>query len=239
MGSFSILDGILHASIFVKIVLLILIFLSIGTWSVFLQKKSSFKILDLKNKQFEKKFWSGIMLEEYYNDVKKQKRHYMFAEIFIATMEEWALSEVTKSVMAIEFTKVGIRERIVFAAKNGLLNYQKKMSQGMTLLSVTASLAPFIGLFGTVIGIMNSFASISGSSSVTLSVIAPGIAEALFSTALALFVSIPAFIFYSLLSNQIDLINENSEKFSTDLTNILSRELDNFSVNNYKKANNM
>jgi len=234
---FSVLQGILHADIIVKLLLGLLILLSIGTWSMFFQKISTFKLIEIQNKKFEKKFWSGIMLEEFYKSVKEGQYKSMYGNIFMHAMEEWVLSDVTKAIMAVEFIKVGIRERIAASIENANKKNNARVYSGMNKISSIASMAPFIGLFGTVWGVMNSFSSLANLTSVTITAVAPGIAEALFSTAIGLFVALPAVAFHSKLSSNAELINANLEQFGIDILNVLSRELDNFSVKNYTQAN--
>ncbi|QED23510.1 MotA/TolQ/ExbB proton channel family protein [Candidatus Deianiraea vastatrix] len=235
--SFSLVQGIIEADIVVKIVLLILIVLSIGTWSMFFQKISAFRLIEMQNKKFEKKFWSGIMLEDFYKTVKAGQFKSMYGNIFTSVMEEWALSDVTKAVMAVEFVKVGIRERVLAAAQSAMLANNDRLTKGIGKIAAIASISPFIGLFGTVWGVMNSFGSLSNLTSVTITAVAPGIAEALFSTAVGLFVALPAVAFHAKLSGRAEEISNSIDKFGTDLTNVLSRELDNFSVKNYNQAN--
>lgn len=237
MNGFSIVSAISHADWIVKIILIVLLFCSVGTWSVFFQKISSIKINKFKNVRFEKKFWSGIMLEEFYSEVKQGRFASYYGDVFCAAMEEWTLSDITKSIMAVEFVKVGIRERLNASMENAKNKIQERMHKGLGFLSIMASVTPFVGLFGTVWGIMNSFAALGNATSVTLSAIAPGISEALFATAIGLFVAIPSVIFYNNLATKIDVMNATIDAFSVDVINVLSRELDTFSVKNYQEFN--
>lgn len=235
--TFSIWNAILHASLAVKFVLGILFFLSLGSWSVYLQKISMMKIICARNEKFEGKFWSGIMLEEFYQTIKAGKFKSYYADIFSSAMEEWILSDITKSVMAVEFVKVGVRERIINAMEREKTKIHSKLGRGLNFLSIVASTSPFVGLFGTVWGVMNSFSALAEMSSVTLSAIAPGISEALFSTAIGLFVALPSVVFYSKINSRIDEVGSQLEAFSVDVSNVLSRELDGFSVKNYMEVN--
>ena len=237
MNDFSIVQGILHAGILVKIILLLMILMSFGTLAVYFQKMAAFKIMEVKNKKFEKKFWSGVMLEDFYQDVKSGSFKSIYGDLFINAMEEWILSDVTQAVMAVEFVKSGTKERVMTAIQNATMVSQSRLQEGLSKLSVIATTAPFIGLLGTVWGIMNSFSSIAGQSSVTLTVIAPGIAEALFSTAIGLFVALPAVALYSNLSKKIGQMSTDIESFGMNVENVLSRELDNFSIKNYLESN--
>ncbi len=235
--TFSIWNALIHASLVVKIVLGLLFLLSIGSWSIFFQKLSGIKLAISRNSKFESKFWSGIMLEDFYQVIKGGKFKSFYADIFSSAMEEWMLSDITKSVMAVEFIKIGVRERILSGMEREKVKIQGKLSKGLGFLSLIASTSPFIGLFGTVWGVMNSFASLSQAGSVTLSAIAPGISEALFSTAIGLFVALPGVVFYSKIHGKVDDLNTTLDSFSIDIANVLSRELDNFSVKNYMEVN--
>ncbi len=237
MNNFSILSGIIHADIVVKLVLLLLVFMSLASWSVFFQKMSGFKVIRRKNVKFEKKFWSGITLEEFYQEVKGGAYKSTYGNLFIGAMEEWILSDITQAVMAVEFVKAGTKERVVTAIQNSQSTAQARLQSGLNILSIIASTAPFVGLFGTVWGVMNSFKAIAGATSVTLTAIAPGISEALFSTAIGLFVALPAVVFYSNLSKKVGQVAGEIESFGLHIENVLSRELDNFSVKNYLDAN--
>lgn len=237
MNDFSIINGIIHADIVVKLVLLALFLMSLASWSVFFQKLSSFKVIVMKNKKFEKKFWSGVMLEDFYREVKAGSYKSIYGNLFTSAMEEWVLSDITQSVMAVEFIKAGVKERVITSIISAQTIAQERLQKGLNILSIITSTAPFVGLFGTVWGVMNSFKAIAGASSVTLASIAPGISEALFSTAIGLFVALPSVVFYMNLSKKIGEVSSDVSAFGMSIENVLSRELDNFSVKNYMDAN--
>lgn len=173
------------------------------------------------------------MLEDFYKNNTKGKVKSPFGIVFNSAMEEWMLTGTNEAVNAIELIKTGLRERIDKAVEVPKSKCHNRFSQGLVNLAVISSLSPFVGLFGTTWGIMNAFKGIGASASINLVAIAPGISEALFTTALGLFVAIPASLFYSVISEKINKIDDSINNFSIDITNVMSRELDNFSVRNY------
>jgi biopolymer transport protein TolQ len=165
------------------------------------------------------------MLEDVYKDAKRNYNHPM-ALVFLACMKEWKTNNI-KQIIATGADKVAsLKERLEGAMQITANKSLHKLEDGMNFLAIVGSNAPFVGLFGTVWGIMNSFQGIAVSKNTSLAVVAPGIAEALLATAVGLFAAIPAVFFYNIFANKINQFNERMENFSKQLLNILSRELD-------------
>ncbi|MBI1326691.1 MAG: protein TolQ [Alphaproteobacteria bacterium] len=213
----------MEADFIVKSVIIILLLASFWSWAIIFEKIFAFKVLQIKTKKFEKSFWSGDLLEDIYDRIKQKADHPM-AMIFVAGMYEWKLpTPAQRQRMEL---KVGIKERIFQSmnlARNQALD---KLERNLGFLATVGSTAPFVGLFGTVWGIMNSFQSIALMKNTSLAVVAPGIAEALFATAIGLFAAIPAVIFYNKFSNDMARFSSRLDEFSGEFGAILSRELD-------------
>lgn len=224
-NSISLINLIMEADIVVQITMLILATASLWSWSVVFDKFIKFKILLRRSNKFEHLFENTTMLEHVYKDAKKNKNHPL-AVVFIACMQEWKSSNVKKIIQEYPQNKSSLKERLFTAMEVASNRSLQKMGNGLSFLAIIGSVAPFIGLFGTVWGIMNSFQSIAMAKNTSLSVVAPGIAEALLATASGLFAAIPAVLFYNIFSNKINQFSERINNFSLQLLNILSKELD-------------
>ena len=207
-----------------KAVILILVFCSIWSWAIIISKSLQYRYLLKKMSKFEKLFWSGKMLDELYDKVKRIIGDHALAGIFIAAMDEWKKSNKLKMSDASDF--LSIKERI---SKSMQLVENKeiaKLESGLTFLAAVASSGLYIGLFGTVWGILHSFQSIAASKTATLSVVAPSIAEALTATAIGLFAAIPASVFYNYLNTKLTHITDKIDHFSSELYTLISRAID-------------
>ena len=223
-GSFVISSLISDADAVVKIVILLLFLASFCSWSIVFDKIIKFRSLNRKAKKFNREFWSGKDINELYNDLKEKDNHPM-SHIFIHAMNEWSAIDHT-----ILFDNDGAKERFLSRIYQAMMIAKHrsvgKIQKNISFLATIASSSPFIGLFGTVWGIMNSFSAIVSTQNTNLSAVAPGISEALFATAIGLFAAIPALIFYNYFSNKLNDYEGKLEDFSTELMNIFSRELD-------------
>lgn len=223
----SIIGLILQADLVVQSVMLMLVLASVFCWSIIFEKYIHFKRLKRSTMLFEKSFWSGQRLDELYDRIKG-KRNQPMAAIFVAAMNEWtrkqpAYNEGSGNVVVL---RTGIKERIFQAmsvAQNRSMGYLEK---NLGFLATVGSAAPFIGLFGTVWGIMNSFQSIGVQKSASLVVVAPGISEALLATAIGLFAAIPAVIYYNIFSEKLNQYYIRLEDFTNELGALLTRKLD-------------
>lgn len=213
----------LQADIIVQSVMIMLLVASFWCWAIIFEKAIAFKKMHRKTEKFEKAFWSGDLLEELYEQEKNRADHPL-AMIFVAAMYEWKLPSPEARTRA--ELKVGLKERIFQAMSLARNQAMDKMENNLGFLATVGSTAPFVGLFGTVWGIMHSFQAIAAMKNITLAVVAPGIAEALFATAIGLFAAIPAVIFYNKYSNDMNRFSVKMDEFAGEFGAILSRELD-------------
>ncbi|MFC3326004.1 protein TolQ [Mesorhizobium cantuariense] len=210
----------ISASWVVKLVMIGLLCASVWTWAIIVDKLVSYARMRLALNRFEQVFWSGQSLEELYRTLADRKTTGMGA-IFVAAMREWK-----KSFEKGAKSPLGLQTRIDKAMDLALTREMEKLEGRLGFLATTGSAAPFIGLFGTVIGIMTSFQAIAGSKNTSLAVVAPGIAEALLATAIGLLAAIPAVIAYNKLSSDASKIAVRMEGFSDEFSAILSRQID-------------
>ena len=218
---FSFLKLFMIADWVVKSVMLILIAASVWSWAIAVDKIITFTTLKRRAADFEETFWSGRTLDELNQGLAKDARDPM-ARVFAAAMREWDESKSgTRSELAMHSTHERI-DRVMTLVVNREIS---KVERGMSVLATVASASVFIGLFGTVWGIMNAFRAIAATQNTNLSVVAPGIAEALFATALGLIAAIPALIFYNIFSSDIEKYSSRLEGYADELSAILSRKL--------------
>ena len=207
---FSLMSLFLRADIVVKSVIIILIICSIYSWAVIIDKFRLFKKINKLSEEFEEKFWISKSAETFYNSLPAKVEDPM-AVVFKDAMEN-LLKKKSKNNLSetmSTFLEVGIEKQM------------SKIEKGFTFLATVGSTAPFIGLFGTVWGIMNSFQSIAISRNTSLAIVAPGIAEALFATALGLLAAIPAVIAYNKFNNDSQKYSQKLENFSKRFLTII------------------
>ena len=221
---FSMLGMFMQADIVVKAVMAMLIFASIWSWTIILAKKMTLTRLNRRAQRFEDAFWSGEPLDKLYDRVKKSSSDPLL-NTFLAGMDEWK-SATTVGLPSSEPLQAGLQQRVERAMVLSIGREMSHLERGMTFLASVGSTAPFIGLFGTVWGIMNSFAAIAGANNTSLAVVAPGMAEALFATALGLVAAIPAVIAFNVFSTSINRYADRLDAFSSEFMSILSRHLE-------------
>jgi len=204
---FSLISLFLRADIVVKSVIIILIVCSIYSWAVIFEKFKLFKKINKSSEDFEEKFWNSKSAETFYNSLPAKVDDPM-AVVFQDAMESLLKKK----------SKNNLSERMSTFLEVGIEKQMSKIDKGFTFLATVGSTAPFIGLFGTVWGIMNSFQSIAISRNTSLAIVAPGIAEALFATALGLLAAIPAVVAYN-------KFNTDSKKYTQKLENFSKRFL--------------
>ncbi len=214
----------MQADIVVKTVMLALILASVWSWAIILQKRSALAKLNRRANRFEDSFWSGEPLDKIYSRVKKSKEDPML-RTFAAGMDEWKAG-IVGGLPSKESLQASLRQRVERSMSVSINREMNHLESGMTFLASVASSAPFIGLLGTVWGIMNSFTAIASTNNTSLAVVAPGIAEALFATAIGLVAAIPAAIAYNVLSARLNRYADRLEAFTDEFSAILSRHLD-------------
>jgi biopolymer transport protein TolQ len=208
----------------VKSVMLVLLIASIWCWAIIFDKIFRFRRLQRAANRFEDAFWSGGSLEELYDRVGQQTSDPMTA-VFSAAMREWRRSSA-KGLVYSESGQSGLKDRLDRVMQVTMVREIERLERYMMFLASVGSTAPFVGLFGTVWGIMNSFQSIAVTKQTNLAVVAPGIAEALFATALGLVAAIPAVIAYNKLSNDLGRYAGRMETFAGEFIAILSRQIE-------------
>ena len=209
-ADFSLINLFLRADIIVKSVIIMLIACSIYSWAIIIDKIKLFKKINKSTEEFETKFWNSKSAETFYNSLPTNTEDPM-ALVFKDAMQNLLKRK----------SKVDLHERMTTMLETGIEKQISKISKGYTFLATVGSTAPFIGLFGTVWGIMNSFQSIAISRNTSLAIVAPGIAEALFATALGLLAAIPAVIAYNKFNNDSITYSKKLENFSKRFLTII------------------
>ncbi len=209
-ADFSLMNLFIRADIIVKSVIIILIACSVYSWAVIIEKFKLFKKINQSSEEFETKFWNSKSAESFYNSLPGNINDPM-ALIFKDAMQNLLKRR----------SKTDLNARITSMLETGIEKQMSKITKGFTFLATVGSTAPFIGLFGTVWGIMNSFQSIAISRNTSLAIVAPGIAEALFATALGLLAAIPAVIAYNKFNNDSLKYSQKLENFSKRFLTII------------------
>ena len=209
-ADFSLMNLFIRADIIVKSVIVILIACSIYSWAVIIEKFRLFKKINKSSDEFETKFWNSKSAESFYNNLPANLQDPM-ALIFKDAMQSLLKKR----------SRTDINSKMTTMLETGIEKQITKITKGFTFLATVGSTAPFIGLFGTVWGIMNSFQSIAISRNTSLAIVAPGIAEALFATALGLLAAIPAVIAYNKFNNDSILYSKKLENFSKRFLTII------------------
>lgn len=223
-SEFSLWGLFLQADIVVKAVMLFLAAASLWSWAIIFDKILRIRSLTKRAEKFEEKFWSGSSLEELYDRVGPRPPDPM-SSIFVAAMREWRRSS-SKNKEGKPENIAGLGQRIDRVMRISLEREMDQLQSRMTFLASTGAVAPFVGLFGTVWGIMNTFTAIGASSDTSLATVAPGIAEALFATALGLVAAIPAVIAFNSISSDMNRYALRLENFAGEFGAILSRQLE-------------
>ena len=209
-ADFSLINLFIRADIIVKTVIILLIACSIYSWAIIIDKVKLFKKINISTEEFEEKFWRSKSAETFYNSLPTKVEDPM-ANLFKETMQGLLKSK----------SKTSLVEKMGGILEVGIEKQISKIEKGFTFLATVGSTAPFIGLFGTVWGIMNSFQSIAISRNTSLAIVAPGIAEALFATALGLLAAIPAVVAYNRFNNDSRKYSQKLESFSKRFLSII------------------
>ena len=207
---FSLWSLFLRADFIVKSVILMLIACSIYSWAIIIEKFRLFKKINLESEEFEENFWKSKSAESFYNSLPVNLENPM-ALLFKDSMQTLLKAK----------NKSNLNERMTGMLEINIEKQMSKIDNGFTFLATVGSTAPFIGLFGTVWGIMNSFQSIAISRNTSLAIVAPGIAEALFATALGLLAAIPAVVAYNKFNNDSKKYSQKLENFSKRFLSII------------------
>ena len=220
----SIFELFLQSDTIVKLAMLLLLVASFWSWAVIFDKTLRIRRLRQAAASFEETFWSGGSLDDLYDRVGQRPVDPMSA-VFAAAMREWRRS-AAKGLLSTAVMRASLQQRIERVMNVTVGREMDRVERFMSFLATVGSTAPFVGLFGTVWGIMDSFQSIAASKNTSLAVVAPGIAESLFATALGLVAAIPAVVAYNKLSSDFGRYAGRLEAFATEFSAILSRQLD-------------
>jgi biopolymer transport protein TolQ len=209
-----------RASVLVQVVMLILLMGSVLSWVIIVVKYKTLKIARQEAERFEDQFWSGINLSELYQRIKKKSAERQgLAKIFEAGFAEYARTHKIKSNTAMTLSSVQRSMKVALAREEDFLDAH------LAMLATVGSISPYIGLFGTVWGIMHSFIALGAVEHASLSMVAPGIAEALIATAMGLFAAIPAVIAYNRYAEKVDQLSGTYENFAEEFATILERQI--------------
>lgn len=219
-SGFSFLELFQQAHIVVKLVMIGLLIASVWSWAIIFEKLFAFRKARVESDKFEQLFWSGQSLDDLYGGLSRG-RSITMAALFVAAMREWKRS-VEGNIRALG----GIQLRVEKVMDVTISREMERLDRRLLFLATVGSTAPFVGLFGTVWGIMTSFQAIAVSKNTNLAVVAPGIAEALFATALGLVAAIPAVIFYNKFSADSSQISQRLYAFADEFAAIVSRQID-------------
>jgi biopolymer transport protein TolQ len=209
----------LQADIVVKIVMVGLVLASLWTWAIIVAQWLRMRRVNRDNDRFERDFWKSEDIDSFYD--ARGKGELPSAKVLAAGIAEWRRSTTGRNV-----DREGTRARLMIALASAVGAETDRLASRLNILATIGAVAPFVGLFGTVWGIMRSFTDIAGSQNTSLAVVAPGIAEALFATALGLFAAIPAVIGYNRFSYGINRIEARLQRFADGFHGTLSRELE-------------
>ena len=209
----------LQADAVVKAVMLGLLLASVWTWAIIFTHSIRLKRINRQTEQFERDFWAANDIDAFH--ARRSEEKLPIAVVMSAAMDEWRRSTKTATV-----DRAGTRERLASRMNAAVAAELDRLTDRLNILATVGSVAPFVGLFGTVWGIMRSFTAIAGANNTSLAVVAPGIAEALFATAIGLFAAIPAVIAYNRLTHGLDRLEARLGRFADRFHATLSRELE-------------
>ena len=219
-GDLSLWGLFVQADIVVKIVMLMLVVASVWVWAIVFEKVTSLRRANRAADGFEDRFWAGGSLDDLY-DAEGEKPEHPMAAVFGAAMSEWKRSVRAAGA---DLARSFVRERVERAMSVTIQREMDRLERWMVFLASVGATAPFVGLFGTVWGIMHSFSAIAAMHNTNLAVVAPGIAEALFATAIGLVAAIPAVIAYNQISTALARFASRLESFGSEFSAILSRQ---------------
>ncbi|MEE2000013.1 protein TolQ [Alkalimonas sp. MEB108] len=220
-GEISVIGLLLEAGIIVQAVMLTLVGMSIVSWAMIFQRRKVLKLASAEAKRFEDKFWSGIDLSKLYTEVSARGQVTGLEALFKSGFKEFVRLHKNNRPSG------AVMEGTQRAMRVGLSREVERLETHLPFLATVGSISPYIGLFGTVWGIMNAFIALGAVQQATLNMVAPGIAEALIATAMGLFAAIPAVIAYNKFSHQVELLESSYFNFVEEFSNILHRQAGN------------
>lgn len=223
-SDFSLTSLFFEADWIVKLVMIGLLICSVWSWTIIFNKIVKFREASRSLDEFEEMFWSSQSLEDLYDDLIKTEKLSAAANVFISGMKEWRISSRDSSTRS-SALKSGIEQRMERVMRVTMGRELNVLERRLGFLASLGSTAPFIGLFATVLGIMRSFISIAEQSSTSLTVVAPGIAEALFATAMGLLAAIPAVIAFNHFSNRLGWMEDRLQNFSEEFLTAIARHI--------------
>jgi biopolymer transport protein TolQ len=221
----SIWELVKNAHIVVQVVIVGLVAASVWSWAIIIEKLFLFAQVRKEADKFEQVFWSGQSLDELYQALA-QRRNTGMAALFVAAMREWKRSTERETDDRPMKPMPGVQHRIEKVMDVTISREVERLERRLTVLATVGSAAPFVGLFGTVWGIMTSFQAIAMTNNTSLAVVAPGIAEALLATALSLVAAVPAVVFYNKFNSEVTRYAARLEAFADEFAAILSRQID-------------
>jgi biopolymer transport protein TolQ len=213
------LNLFLQADVVVKTVMIGLLLASVWTWAIIFTHALRLRRINRQTDRFEHDFWAADDIDAFH--ARRSEDKLPIAVVMAAALDEWRRSTKTATV-----DRAGTRERLASRMNAAVAAELDRLSDRLNILATVGSVAPFVGLFGTVWGIMRSFTAIAGANNTSLAVVAPGIAEALFATAIGLFAAIPAVIAYNRLTHGLDRLEAKLSRFADRFHATLSRELE-------------
>lgn len=221
-NGFSLVRMLVDTSVVVQVILLLLLIASIASWAVIIAKRSALKRTQRAAQRFENRFWSGGTLTDLYDEFQNQRDEgHGLAPIFLSGYEEFARQQQRRSQVAADEAMASVQRQMRVAQSREI----EKLENGLALLATIGSTSPYVGLFGTVWGIMHAFIAIGNVKQASLAMVAPGIAEALIATAMGLFAAIPAVIAYNFFTARVDRLEARYSTFSDEMIGIIERGL--------------
>jgi biopolymer transport protein TolQ len=221
----SLLDLCLQAELLVQLVMILLLLSSIWGWTIIFSKMIILNSFKRKIKTFLSFFQTSKSINQLYKYSTEKRHKHTLAQVLLAAVDEWQIQPKGSESISSSALSANVKERVNHSMTLAINKSINKLESNIGFLATISSSSPFIGLFGTVWGIMSSFQSIAATKNTTLAVVAPGIAEALLATAFGLIAAIPAVIFYNKFSAEIDQISKDAEDFKMELNNLMLREL--------------
>lgn len=219
---FSLVRMLVDTSVLVQVILLLLLIASIASWAVIIAKRSVLTKTQKAAQQFENRFWSGGTLTDLYDELQARRDDEQgLAPIFLSGYEEFARQQQRRAPIVPEDAMASVQRQMRVAQSREV----ERLEGGLALLATIGSTSPYVGLFGTVWGIMHAFIAIGNVKQASLAMVAPGIAEALIATAMGLFAAIPAVIAYNFFTARVDRLEGRYSTFSDEMIGIIERGL--------------